>query len=344
MASCSRTGDGAEMQDGEESSGLSLFSNRRAMSSTTALIVLVVVVIIAGAGAYGGLSSVSPSKTTVTTCTPASACVKISKLNDVTMFVPYTVAYGQTYSQAAVGTSIQASVAVTGSETIKTFSVTWGPNLITSGSTGTLSYTYASAGLYTLVPSATDTAGVAHTGLAQLASLKVNPSSASIGLGEYPTLATSLTNTTGGAYGWIGAGGTISVNASYSAQPTNSLWSTKAPSLVGPSGITPTKSSPTTTTRAPRTRSRRPATTASRSSGPARTARKRSTRTSRGASTSDRPRPDSAARSATCPLNRAPTRTRTTTTRSHRAERSALTRPRTTTRSATSLRKGSTSR
>jgi hypothetical protein len=194
------------MQDGEQVSGSSIFANRRAMSSMTALIVLIVVVIIAGAGAYGGLSSVPTSTTTKKTCAPASACQATTATNDVTLFIPYTVAYGQQYSQIAVGTSVQASVAVTGTETIKTFAVQWGPGQVTTGSTGSLSYTYGTPGLYTLIANATDTSGVLHSGPGQLGSVLVNPTSASITLGHFPTLATTLTNTTGGYYGWIGAG------------------------------------------------------------------------------------------------------------------------------------------
>ncbi|HYB79087.1 MAG TPA: hypothetical protein VEG66_04925, partial [Thermoplasmata archaeon] len=211
------------------------------MSSTTALIVLVIVVIIAGAGAYGGLSSVPAKTTSVKTCVPASICVSHVSTNDVTMFIPYTVAYAQTYSQVAVGTSIQATVAVTGSETIKTFSVQWGPGLITSGPIGQLSYTYAQPGLYTVVANATDTSGTLHTGLGQLASLKVNPTAASITYGYYPTVATTLTNSTGGYYGWMGAGGTISLNGTYTHGPANPTWSAGAPKLTTPNGVTQSK-------------------------------------------------------------------------------------------------------
>ncbi|HYB79108.1 MAG TPA: hypothetical protein VEG66_05035, partial [Thermoplasmata archaeon] len=212
------------------------------MSSTTALIVLVIVVIIAGAGAYGGLSSVPSKTTTVKSCAPASVCVRTGvTLNDVTMFIPFTIGYGQTYSQIAIGTSVQATLAVTGSETISSFDVQWAPGVSTTGPTGELTYTYPGAGLYALIPNATDTHGLVHTGTGELAALLVNPSAASITLGYYPTLATTLTNSSGGAYPWIGAGGSITVNGSYAHAPTNTLWSTKAPSLSTPSGVTQSK-------------------------------------------------------------------------------------------------------
>ncbi|HYA57525.1 MAG TPA: hypothetical protein VEH57_03565, partial [Thermoplasmata archaeon] len=209
------------------------------MSSTTALLVLVVIVIIAGAGAYGGFSSVPSTTKQVKSCEPikSPACVtSTNTTNDVTMTIPFTIGYGQTYAEISVGTSLQASVGVTGSETIKSFSVTWGPGIVTTGSTGAQTYTYGTPGLYTLVANATDTKGVVHNGPGNLVPLLVTPSSGSITNGYFPRLSTTLTNSSGGDYGWIGAGGTISVNASYAAPPANALWSTKAPSLTATGG------------------------------------------------------------------------------------------------------------
>ncbi|HYA70720.1 MAG TPA: hypothetical protein VEH28_05055, partial [Thermoplasmata archaeon] len=209
------------------------------MSSTTALIVMVVVIIIAGAGAYGGLSSVPSTTKQVKSCEPINspACVStISPTSDVTLFIPYTVGYGQTYSKLAVGTSLQASIGVTGSEKIKTYAITWGPGITASGTTGSLTYIYGTPGLYTLVANATDTSGTLHTGPTQLGSLYVNPSQISISKGIFPVISTSLVNTTGGPYGWISPGGSVTVNGTYTALPTNTTWAASAPTLTATGG------------------------------------------------------------------------------------------------------------
>jgi len=227
------------MQSGEQSTGSSIFTNRRGMSATTALIVMVVVIIIAGAGAYAGLSSVPSSTVRVKTCTPVNspACVSaVKSTTDVTLFIPYTVGFGQTYSKLAVGTSLQASIGVTGSEKIKTYAITWGPGITASSSTGSLTYTYGTPGLYTLVANATDTAGVLHTGPTELGSLYVNPSQISISKGIFPPLATTLVNSSGGPYGWVSAGGSVTVNGTYTAPPTNSTWAASPPTLTATGG------------------------------------------------------------------------------------------------------------
>ncbi|HKN07096.1 MAG TPA: hypothetical protein VJ021_05790, partial [Thermoplasmata archaeon] len=205
------------MQQSEGAGRPSMFSNRRGMSVAMAAIVMAVIVIIGGVGTFAALNSVGAQKATKTSCAPASACSTTITTNDVTLFIPYTVGAGQTYAVVAAGASVPATVGVTGTETIKTFNVAWAPGQTTTGSTGSLSYTYATPGLYTVFANATTPAGVTHTGSGQLVALKVNPSATSIGAGYYPSVSVTLTNTTGGPYPWIGAGGFVTVNGTYTA-------------------------------------------------------------------------------------------------------------------------------
>ncbi len=224
------------MEGMEASERPGIHSNRRAMSTSVAAVVMVIIVIIGGVGAYAAFSSSPAATSTTTTCSPASACVTTVNTNDVTMFIPYTVGAGQKYSQVAAESSVQATVGVTGSETIQTFSVTWAPGVSTSSGIGTLSYTYPLPGLYTLLANATTPSGVLHTGFSQLVALKVNPSAQSIGAGYYPTVSATLTNSSGGAYPWVEAGGSVTVNGTYTAPPANALFSTAAPTLSTPAG------------------------------------------------------------------------------------------------------------
>ncbi|MGA8604703.1 MAG: hypothetical protein WB788_06555, partial [Thermoplasmata archaeon] len=131
-----------------------------------------------------------------------------------------------------------ATVGVTGTETIQTFNVAWAPGQTSTGSTGSLSYTYATPGIYTVYANATTPAGVTHTGNSQIIPLKVNPSATSIGAGYYPTTIVTLTNTTGGPNPWISAGGSVTVNGTYTAAPANALYSSVAPTLTTPATST----------------------------------------------------------------------------------------------------------
>jgi len=211
---------------------------RRGMSMTFAVVIMVVVIVVVAGGGYLGLQSVKPSTATHSSCAPATACTSRTTTNDVTLFIPYTVGAGQTYSVVAAGASVPATVSVTGSETIQSFGVTWAPGISTTGATGALSYTYSTPGLYTVFANATTPAGVVHTGTGQLVALQVNPSAGAIGSGYYPTVATSLKNSTGGPYPWIGAGGSVTVNGSYTTPPADALFATNAPTLTTPAGAT----------------------------------------------------------------------------------------------------------
>jgi hypothetical protein len=222
-------------------------SNRRAMSGAVAAIIMAVVVVIGGVGAYAALSAVPSSTNSTSSCTPASICQGSSATNDVTLFIPYTVGYGQTYSQIAVGTSIPATVAVSGTEKISSFAMTWGPGAAATSDTGDFSYAYTNTGLYTLVANATTTTGAIHTGTGQLVSLQVNPNSDQVVNGYSPTVAATLTNGSGGHYGWIGAGGSVTVSGVYTAAPANTSYSAAAPTLSVPTGSTQSNLASTST-------------------------------------------------------------------------------------------------
>ena len=231
----------------------SIRSARRSLGTTAGAVILAAVVVVGGVGAYVALSASPSTVTTNVSCEPTSTCVTLGP-GRLSLSLPYTVNAGQLYDQVAVGENVSATVAYAGPhvvsedwEAITTYSVQWGPGITTSSSTGQLAYTYSQTGLYTIVANATDRNGVVHTGFNQLASLLVNPTAASVMQGYDPTLATSLTNSSGGYQGWIGAGGSVTVNGSYSRGPVNATWSAVAPTLVGPSGSTVTKLSSGTT-------------------------------------------------------------------------------------------------
>ena len=224
------------MQGMEASERPGIHSNRRALSTSVAAVVLVIIVIIGGVGAYAAFSSSPTATSTTKTCEPASACATSTNTNDVTLFIPYTVGAGQQYSQVAAGSSVQATVGVTGTETIQTFGVQWGPGAALTAGVGSITYTYTNPGIYALYANATTPSGVQHTGYNQLVALKVNPSATTIGSGYFPTVSFTLQNSSGGPYPWISAGGTVTVNGTYTTPAANALFTTAQPTLSTPSG------------------------------------------------------------------------------------------------------------
>jgi hypothetical protein len=220
------------------------------MSMPVAIVVLIVVLVVVGGAGYFGLQAVKPTSSSVTKCEPASSCASAST-NDVTLFVPYTVGFGQTYSQIAAGNLVPATVGVSGGESIQTFAVSWAPSVTTTSSNPSLNHTYTEPGLYVISATATTGSGVVHTGLGQLVALKVNPSVTQVTLGYYPTVSFMVANTTGGSSPWIGAGGSITVTGLYTAAPTDPFYSELPPTLsaagsgVSESGLQSTSTSVT---------------------------------------------------------------------------------------------------
>ena len=208
------------------------------MSTGIAVMLLVVVIVVVGLGGYAGLRPLQTAPATRSTCEPRAACVPLTSTNDVTLFVPYSVDAGQTYSQVAVGVPVPAAVGVQGGEPIRTYSVAWAPGQTTSNSSGSLSYAYSTPGVYAVSATATATDGVVHTGSAQLVPLKVNPSAASVESGYYPSVDLALRNATGGPFPWVGAGESVTVSGSYTAPPVDALFRTNPPTLTTPSGAT----------------------------------------------------------------------------------------------------------
>ncbi len=204
-----------------------------------ALVILIVVIVVTAGVGYLGLQSVSPTKSTVKTCSPASACATTITTNDVTLFTPYNPGYGQTMISIAAGATLSATVGVTGSETVKTYSVAWGDGATTSGPTATFTHKYLAPGTYVLSGSVLDTKGITHTGTGSLIPVSVTPSLGNATSGYFPTLATTLGNgTANGIYPWIGVGATVTVNGSYSSAPPNPLWSAAGPTLAAETGVT----------------------------------------------------------------------------------------------------------
>ena len=203
-----------------------------------AAVMLIVAVVIVGGAGYATLNAVSGSGTsTVTSCSPPTSpqCQAATGGNDVTMFVPYSPAFGLPVLQTAQATSFPVTVSASGA--VSSYSVLWGDGTSSSGITPTQTHAYTTLGSYIVQAQALEH-GVIHTGYKYLYPVEVTPSLLTSTTGFYPTLTTSLTNGSSGTtqFGWLQGSGTISVSASYSAPPANPDYIAGTPSIISTGG------------------------------------------------------------------------------------------------------------
>jgi peptide/nickel transport system substrate-binding protein len=226
----------------EEPSSSSRWMSRRGLSTPTAAVIMIIVIVVVGGLGYVGLNATSHSGTAkITSCAPSAApqCVSTSATHDVTLFVPYTAGFSQNLLHIAQGQNIPATVGVTGSEKVNSYSVNWGDGTTTTSAnpTGTHSYT----GLGTYLISATALVGsTVHDGPSQLYPVQVIPSLGNINLGYYPTISATLTNgSTGTSYqfGWIAGAGAVEVSASITGAPLNPAYTPGTPTLTSSGGV-----------------------------------------------------------------------------------------------------------
>jgi peptide/nickel transport system substrate-binding protein len=226
---------------------LSRWTSRRGLSTPTAAVIMIIVIVVVGGLGFVGLSATSHGGTATTTkCSPPTApqCVASSPTHDVTLFVPYLPGFSQNLLQIAQGQSIPATVGVTGSEKVNSYSVNWGDGTTTTSPNPTATHSYTTLGTYIISASAA-VGAVTHDGPSQLYPVQVTPSLGNINLGYYPTLSANLTNnskSTSYQFGWLAGSGSVTVSATITAPPLNPAYTTGTPSLVSsggtPSGVT----------------------------------------------------------------------------------------------------------
>jgi hypothetical protein len=218
---------------------------RRGLSSVVMVVILVVILVVAAGAGYFGFASESPSKHVSTSCSPSNACASVA--NDVSLFVPIQPGAGQTVSNIAANQSVPATVTPSGSETVRTYTIAWGDGSTTQSSSPTMTHSYASAGLFVMAGSATDTGGVVHSGTAGLFPINVNLSFSSVAVGTYPSISTSFSNgTTNGYEPWVTVGATVSVGASYLGIPPTPGWTNGPMSITAGTGVVQKTYSPGT--------------------------------------------------------------------------------------------------
>jgi peptide/nickel transport system substrate-binding protein len=211
------------------------------LSTPTAAVIMIIVIVVVGGLGYVGLNATSHSGTATTTkCSPPSApqCVASSPTHDVTLFVPYTAGFSQNLLQIAQGQNIPATVGVTGTEKVNSYSVNWGDGTTTTSANPTATYSYSGVGTYIISASAA-VGAVTHDGPSQLYPVQVNPSLGNINLGYYPTISASLTNgsmSSGYQFGWLAGSGAVTVSATITAPPLNPAYTSGTLSLTSSGG------------------------------------------------------------------------------------------------------------
>jgi hypothetical protein len=227
--------------ESEEPERDSIRQERRGISLATAIVVMVVVVLVVGGVGYAAMSAFSGNgSSSVTVCSPPDSpgCRASAQLNDVVLTVPFAAGFGQAVATAAQGSSIPATVSVSGPESVNEYAIYWGDGSNSTSGNPTSTHIYSSQGWYVISGQAL-VGSVWHTGPRYLFPLNVKANYQTTSSGFYPTLSTSFSNGTQATtqFGWLtGGSGSASVSATYTANSTATGYSDTAPTL----SVTPT--------------------------------------------------------------------------------------------------------
>jgi len=209
---------------------------------TMAIVVMVVVIVIVGGAGFAALSAVSGSgNKTVSTCSPPTSpiCQSSSGLNDVILSVPYQAGFGQAVATTTQGTSIPATVAVSGGESVSQYQIFWGDGAIYTNASPTSNHIYTEMGWYVISAQAL-VGSTWHTGPKYLYPIDVTSSYQTSYSGFYPVLATTFTNGSSAStqFGWLSGSGSVSVSATYTSNSTATGYTDQPPTLTATTGAT----------------------------------------------------------------------------------------------------------
>lgn len=213
------------------------WAGSRALSMPMAAIILVVVILVVGGLGYVGLNSTKSSPVSLTTCAPSTsaACIQGSAAHDIVLQVPY--------KSVQQGNPVPFTATLPNGETATSYTFNFGDGSAPTNSTSpTVDHTFASPGTY-IISATGVVAGAVHDSYKSLVILTVSASFTSSNSGSQPGVTgqiTSNTSTSTGATAILQPGDSASFAGSYSSAPTNPLYSLEQPTIVGPSGVSPT--------------------------------------------------------------------------------------------------------
>ena len=220
------------------------WTGQRALSTSTAAIILIVVILVVGGLGYVGLNASSSSPKTLTSCSPSSSpqCRAGVAGHDLGLQVPFR--------SVQQGSIVPFTVSVPGGQSASSFTYTFGDSSAPVTQAGnTVTHIYNNSGVYIASVEA-QIKGQTHDNWRSLVVITVTASYASQSAGDAPAVAGSvLTNSTPVAgtppTSIIQQGQQVTLQGTYTAAPTNPLYSLQAPTWTYSAGLSP--SSPVTT-------------------------------------------------------------------------------------------------
>jgi hypothetical protein len=211
----------------------------RALGTAMAAVIMVIVIAVVGASAYfafkGSTSAGGSSSKSIANCWPPSSpiCSTVSGGHDVLMSEPFRVSSQQT--------PIPFTAAYTGSGTVQWYNFTFGDGTFKNQTTPTTAHSYAFPGTY-LASVQAFVGGSWHDNYNGLLLVQVSPGTGLASSNEVPLVRGLVTaNGTTGATnpsGVIAGSASVTVNGSYSSNPTDPLATPIAPTLTVSSGGT----------------------------------------------------------------------------------------------------------
>ena len=208
--------------------------NPRGLSTVVSAVLIVVVLALVGVGTYGLMGGFGTGGN-ATTCWPPSAfaCGKFVNTHDVTVLVPF--------KSVQQGSLVPFTIQLPPSESATSYSINYGDGVSVSSPTPSIVHNYSHPGVY-IVEASANVNGLPHDNLPALTLLSVTPSYSVTALGNLPGLSgTLLSNSTSplgthGVTAVIAAGGSVTVNASYTSAPTNPGFAPLPPSFNATGG------------------------------------------------------------------------------------------------------------
>ena len=208
---------------------------RRGLTTIASVILVVVVLALVGVATYGimgGFASSGPGQT----CQPANSfiCGQFINLHDVKVLIPF--------KSVQQGTVVPFTISLPPSESPTNYKVNFGDGSpVASGTSSTISHNFSEPGTY-LIQSQATINGLVHDNLPSIVLITVTPSFGATSAGSLPTIAGSiLSNSTApvgtkGVTAVLQVGQKLQVSGTYTAAPTNSLFTPIKPSFVASTG------------------------------------------------------------------------------------------------------------
>jgi peptide/nickel transport system substrate-binding protein len=221
------------------------WAGQRALSTPAAAIIMIVVILVVGGLGYVGLNAAKSNPKTVSTCAPATAavCVQGNAGHDLTLTVPFKA--------VQQGSIVPFTATLPNGEVGSSYSFNFGDgSAVATTSSASTSHVYSSPGVY-IVSATALVKGAPHDNYKSLVILTVSASFASASAGDLPGITGTIvsnSSSTSAPTAILQPGDSITLKGSYSSAPTNPLFALQPPSIVAPSGITPTSPVNTNTT------------------------------------------------------------------------------------------------